>query len=111
MCSSADSISQQPSLRREINTQRNGKVAFQLRRVCIQTEIYILNIVPACSGSVHKMLCEPCILPEGAGRKQAPNVQRSEVGAGRTAKDGGERNTGGKCSAVASSLLSEKSDD
>lgn len=55
MCSSADSISQQPSLCREINTPRNGKVAFQLRRVCIQTEIYILNIVPACSGSVQKM--------------------------------------------------------
>lgn len=87
MCSSADPISQQPSLHREINTPRDSKTAFQLRHLCIQTKIYILNIVPACPGSLWRRwktlwswtLSNVFFLKEqGGNRHQKYRGQRSE---------------------------------
>lgn len=59
MRSFADAISQQPSVRRAINTTGGGKTSFESRHLCTQTKIYILNIAAPRPGSlsVYKSCC------------------------------------------------------
>lgn len=79
MCSSADSISQQPSLHGEINTA-GTKVRCQLYSdvLCTRTEIYIPNTAAAAAAS--SALCaeqERCRSREGAGTESAEVKGRS----------------------------------
>lgn len=67
MRSFADSIGQQPSVRREINTTGGGKTSFETRHLCTQTKIYILNTRAAPrpgSPSVYKSYCRVYVLSQ-----------------------------------------------
>lgn len=88
MRSFADSISQQPSVQREINTTGGGKTSFESRHLCTQTIIYIVNTAAPRPGSpsVYTSYCGVYVLSQQALKRppdayeQLWGVESSHVG-------------------------------
>lgn len=80
MRSFADSLGQQPSVHREINTTGGGKTSFESRHLCTQSKIYILNIAGPRPGSlsVYKSYSHVYVLSQQALKRPPDNYERLE---------------------------------
>lgn len=80
MRSFADSLGQQPSVHREINTTGGGKTSFESRHLCTQSKIYILNIAAPRPGSlsVYKSYSHVYVLSQQALKRPPDNYERLE---------------------------------